>query len=238
MKLKQEAINSFITLLTAAGSIGVEKLIISKDLVRGLDEKKTVGILSTTGSPDIEDNVIAVNRVKELLSRLKLVGGGEAEVSATFAGTTNEISMLELAGKKSKTQFRCASIESIKGVPKGFSDPAAWKVTLTGADISNLAQTQAAMDTDTLLLTSRDGTKVSAEFINLNKDTFALELDGVPSAVGTQTSFAVKYWSKALMGLLREAAKVTPDVTLTIGAGGLSFVNVGELVFFTVPSTQ
>lgn len=237
MKLSDSSITALTNMLNTANAVGVDTLIASTDLVRGIDEKKTVGIVSKTGAPALDGKTIAINRVKQLVSRINLVSQrGPLQVTCTMAPNGTDIAALELSSGKSKSQFRCASVDAVKGVPKGFNDVPVWNVTIPAAMIASLAQADAAMGGDGLTLASKDGKVVSVEFIDSNKDTCSLELDteAVSLPGNTSTSFAVKYWSKTLLGLLKEAAK-TSDPKLQIGAGGLTQIEINGMLFFTLP---
>ncbi len=236
-KLADKDLAALTTLINVANSVGVETLIVTTDLIRGIDEKKTVGIVSKTGAPDLSGKQLAVTRVKQLVSRLNLVAArGPLQVECTQAQAGNDIAALELSSGKSKSQFRCASVDAVKGVPKGFNDVPVWEVTIPATMVAAISQADSAMSSDGLTLASKDGKTVSVEFIDTNKDTCSLELEteAVSLPGNTATSFAVKYWSKPLLNLLKEASK-TADPKLQIGAGGLTQIEINGFLFFTLP---
>lgn len=236
LKLSDAAINALTNLISTAHGVGVDTLIIGQNLIRGIDEKKTVGIVSKTGAPDLDGKSIAINRVKQLVSRINLVAArGALQITCTLAANGTDISTIELSSGKSKSQFRCASVDAVKGVPKGFNDIPVWEVTVPATMIASLSQADSAMGGDGLTLASKDGKIVSVEFIDSNKDTCSIELDPEVVNLGsTSTSFAVKYWSKPFLGLLKEAAKFS-DPKLLIGAGGLTQIEINGMLFFTLP---
>lgn len=234
-KLSDAALVALQTLITTANNVGVDTLIITKDLIRGIDEKKTVGIVSVKGAPDLAGHQIATSRVKHLVSRINLVSSaGPLVVDCTSASNGTDIAALELSSGKRKSQFRCSSGDAVKGVPKGFNDVPVWEVTIPAAMVASIAQADSAMGGDGLTLASKDGKTVTVEFIDTNKDTCSIELDTDVVALGKSTSFAVKYWSKTLISLLKEAAK-TADPKLLIGDGGLTQIEINGLLFFTLP---
>lgn len=235
-KLSDAALTALQQLITTANNVGVDTLIVTSDLIRGIDEKKTVGIVSKAGAPDMAGKQLAINRVKQLVSRLNLVASaGPLTVECTAASSGNDIAALELSSGKRKSQFRCASVDAVKGVPKGFNDVPVWELTIPAAMVASIAQADAAMGADGVTIASKDGKTVTVEFIDTNKDTCSIELDTeVVKLGGASTSFAVKYWSKTLLSLLKEAAK-TSDPTLKIGDGGLTQIEINGLLFFTLP---
>jgi uncharacterized membrane protein YkoI len=240
MKLKADAIVALEVLVQTAVVTGVEKLVISGGKIQGIDERKTVGLVTDKGVPDLEGKTIAINRVKTLLSRISLAKAqGDMSIEATVAQNGTDISILELQGGKSKGQFRCASLEAVKGVPKGFQDPLAWEVNITTKLIPLIAQAEASMTTDGITLASKNGKTVTLDLVDSNKDVVDFELDGDAKWIGSGpqgSSFCNKYPSKALLSLLREASKTQPDaVKLSIGQGGLLIVTVNGLDFFALP---
>jgi len=239
MKLKTDTIAALDTLIQTAMLAGVDKLIINGGKIQGIDERKTVGLVTDKNVPDLDGKTIAINRIKQLLSRLNLAKAqGDVTIEATIAANGTDISVLELQAGKSKGQFRCASLEAVKGVPKGFSDPMVWEVRLTAKIIPLIAQAEASMTADGITLASKDGKVVTCELSDSNKDLMVFELDDTASWIGTSPAgvgFCNKYPSKALLALLREASKVQDPVVVTIGQGGLLIINVNGFDFFTLP---
>ena len=241
MKLDQNAIVALDNLVHTALTVGVERLVIGDGKIRGIDEKRTVGIVTDKNVPDLDGKTVALNRLKQLVTRLNLAKAqGDVSIEATVAGNGNEIAILDLKGGKSKAQFRCAALEAVKGIPKGFSDPVVWELTVESKLIPLLAQADGSMSTDGITIASMDGKVVSFELVDSNKDVVSFELENEAAWVGTGTagtSFCNKYPSKSLLVLMREAAKNGDTVKLSMGNGGLLFINIGDFEFFTLPQS-
>lgn len=237
MKLKPDTVNALDTLIQAAVVTGVDKIVISNGKIQGIDERKTVGLVTDKGVPDLEGKTLAINRIKQLVSRMSLARAqGDLTIEATVAANGTDIAILELQGGKSRGQFRCASLEAVKGVPKGFQDPMTWEVDIPNKLIPLIIQAEASMSTDGVTIASADGKTVTVELVDMNKDVITFELDTQARNVGAGgTSFCNKYAAKALFGLLREATKTADPVKVTMGAGGLLIVSVNGLDFFTLP---
>jgi hypothetical protein len=240
MKLKADTIAALDTLIQTATMAGVDKLVITGGKIQGIDERKTVGLVTDKNVPDLDGKTLAINRIKQLLSRLNLAKAqGDVSIEATIASNGTDISALDLQAGKSKGQFRCASLEAVKGVPKGFSDPMVWEVKFSSKLIPLIAPAEASLSTDGITIASKDGQVVTCELVDANKDQVTFELDDPASWVGAKgqagTSFCNKYPAKALLSLLREASKLQDPVTVTIGQGGLLIVNVNGFDFFTLP---
>jgi hypothetical protein len=239
MNLSQTGITGITSLVHIALTVGVDRLVIGDGKIRGIDDKRTVGIVTTNNVPDIGGKTVVLNRLKQLSTRLSLASAqGDVTVDATLAANDTEISILTIKGGKSKGQFRCAAIEAVKGVPKGFSDPVVWELSVRNTLIPLLAQADSSMNADGITIASKDGKAVTIELVDTNKDVMTFELEDEATWVGTATagdSFCNKYPSKSLLTLLREAAKTDASVKLCMGDGGLLFITINGYEFFTLP---
>jgi hypothetical protein len=241
MKLSQQTISTLENLIHISQTVGVERLIIGDNKIRGIDEKRTVGIVTDKNVPDLGGNSIALNRLKQLLTRLNLAKAqGEVSIETTLASNGTDIFILDIKGGKSKSQFRCASLESVKGVPKGFTDAVVWVLNIDSKIIPLLAQAEGSLNSDGITIVSKDGAIVSLELVDANKDMVSFELDSNATWVGTGDSgngFCNKYPAKSLLSLLREASKVSDSVKLSMSNGGLLFITIGDFEFFTLPQS-
>jgi hypothetical protein len=242
MKLTPAAVTALDSLLQTANAVGIEKLIIGNGLIRGVDEKKTVAVVTDKNVPDLDGKSITVNRIKQLLQRFSLAKTqGDLALEATVHANGVDITLIDIAGGKSKSQFRCASLEAVKGVPKGMSDPAVWSLKLASKMVPIIAQAEASLASTGVTLASKDGKTVSVELVDtVHKDVTSIELDDEATWIGTgaaASSFCNKYTTKALLGLLREAAKDGDVIELKIGQGGLLMVDVAGVGFVTLPHT-
>jgi len=71
-----------------------------------------------------------------------------------------------------------------------------------------------------------------------HKDQVVFELDDEAEWIAKSTagtSFCNRYPAKALLSLLREAAKTQDPVKVTVGQGGLLIIDVNGFDFFTLP---
>lgn len=239
MKLTDPVITSVDSLLAVLDTLGIEKLIIEPGKIRAIDEKKTLGTITTQNVPDLSGKTIAVNRVKALKARMALAKAqGAVSITATFDQAGTAVTMLEVSAGRSKSQFRCASADAVK-VPKTFNDKPAFEVTISNKLIPLLIQADAAMATDAITIASKDAKTVTLELVDANKDVYTFEVDKPTVSLNpgkTANSFVFKYPSKALTGLLKEAAKTaTDEVKLSIGEQGILLIDVAGYQFFTLP---
>ena len=78
MKLSATEIIKLENIINAARSSGIDKLIIEPGKVRGIDEKKTVVIISDHEIPDLGGKTLGLNRLHLLQDRLGLVRTGDS----------------------------------------------------------------------------------------------------------------------------------------------------------------
>lgn len=239
MKLADPVITSVDSLLSVLDTLGIEKLIVEPGKIRAIDEKKTLGTITTQNVPDLSGKTLAISRVKALRARISLAKAqGAVAITATFDQAGTSVTMLEVAAGRSKSQFRCASADAVK-VPKTFNDKPAFEVLISNKLIPLLGQAEAAMAADAITIASKDAKTVSLELVDANKDVYTFEVDKPTSSLNpgkTANSFVFKYPSKALTGLLKEAAKTaTDEVKLSIGEQGILLIDVAGYQFFTLP---
>ena len=239
MKLTTDAINRLSTLIQTSMVAGLKKMIIEPGKIRGIDEKQSVVVITTDNVPDLSGKSIGITRIEQLSARLALVGSqGDVAIEATET-PSNDISILDLSSGKTKAQFRCATVEAVKGIPKNITDVLVWEVAVNSKLLPTLTQAVSAMSAETITIASRDGASVSFECIDLNKDVFTTDAEDGPQWIGSgtpSTSFVNKYPAKTLLGLLKEASKSTDPVIIKIGQGGILSLKVNSFDFFVLPS--
>lgn len=241
MKLSTESTFRLEQLISTATIAGIKKLVIETGKIRGIDEKQSVVIITDQQVPDLDGKQIGINRVDALFARLNLVKSqGDLQVEATQSSAApTDISLLDLQAGKTKAQFRCASVEAVKGVPKNVTDTLVWEIKVTSKMIPTLTQGVSAMGSEHITLASRDGTSVSFECVDTNKDVFTTDAEEPPAWVGQgapSTSFCQKYPAKTFISLLKEATKYADPLTLSLGEGGILSLKVNGFDFFIIPA--
>ena len=240
MKLSTDAINQLNLLVQTAMIAGLKKLVIEPDKVRGIDEKQSVVVISSTNVPDLNGKQIGINRIDQLSARINLVKSqGDLSIEATPSQqNAADISILDLSVGKTKAQFRCASVEAVKGVPKNITDTLVWEIKVGSKALPTITQGVSAMGSEQLTIASRDGKTVSFECVDTNKDVFTTDSDVPPNWIGdgtAGTSFCQKYPAKTLLALIKEAAKTEDPVTLKLGEGGILNLEVNKFNFYIIP---
>lgn len=241
MKFNTDSIHRLTTLVQTAMVAGLKKVVIEPGKVRGIDEKQSVVVISTDNVPDLNGKSVGITRIDSLYARLSLVGSqGDVEIEATEVPNANDISILDLQCGKTKAQFRCASVEAVKGVPKNITDTLVWQIAVNSTLLPTLTQAVSAMEAETITIASRDGTQVSFELVDKNKDVFTTDAEDAPQWIGQNSSpgsFVQKYPAKTLLGLLKEASKTTNPLLIKIGEGGILSLKVNGFDFYVIPQS-
>lgn len=239
MKLTSDTIAQLDLLVQTAMIAGLKKLVVEPGKVRGIDEKQSVVIISTTNVPDLSGKQIGINRIDQLSARISLIKArGDLLIDASEAQNGVDISLLDLSAGKTKAQFRCASVEAVKGVPKNITDTLVWEIRVNSKALPAISQGVSAMGSEHITLASRDGTTVSFECQDTNKDIFTTDVDDAPKWIGTgaaSSSFCQKYPAKTLLALIKEAAKHEDPVVLRLGEGGILNLVVNQFNFYVIP---
>jgi 3-dehydroquinate synthase class II len=240
LKLTTDTIAQLDQLVQTAMIAGLKKLVIEPGKIRGIDEKQSVVVISTANVPDLSGKQLGITRIDQLSARINLVKTqGDLTIDATESTANSaDISLLELSVGKTKAQFRCASVEAVKGVPKNITDTLVWEIKVGGKIIPTITQGISAMGSDHLMIASRDGKTVSFECVDTNKDVFTIDADSAPDWIGdgtAPTSFCQKYPAKTLLALIKEALKTEPVVALRLGEGGILNLEVNKFNFYVIP---
>ena len=239
MKLTKKSIDDLYSLVLTALVANIKKLIIEPGKIRGIDEKQSVVVITDQRVPDL-GGTAGINRLELLAARLNLIKNqGDLDVEVTMAPNGTDVSMMELSSGKVKTQFRCASVESVKGVPKTSVDTLVWDIKLGTKELLAIAQGAGAMGAETITIASKDGVTVSIECIDANKDVFSIDLAASATWIGTDapgSSFCQKFAVKTVVPLIKEGVKVQDPMPLYIGAGGILSFKVNDFDFSVIPT--
>jgi hypothetical protein len=242
MKLSTDSIKTLDSLVQTAMVAGIKKLVIEGGKIRGIDEKQQVVIITTANVPDFGGKQIGINRIDQLGQRLNLVKNqGTLDIVATEAANNTDISLLDLSSGKVKAQFRCASVEAVKGVPKNVADTLVWEIKVGAASLPIINQAVSAMGAEAVTIASKNGTTVSIELVDANRDVFSTELPDDALWIGEEApsvngSFCHKYPAKTLVSLLKEALKTCDPLPMQLGEGGIFSFKVNGLDFFILPT--
>lgn len=239
-KLSSDSIKDLDSLIQTALIGGIKKLIVSDGKIRGIDEKQKVVIVTSNKVPDFGNLQFGTSRLDSLASRMSLLKNqGLLDIVCTEYSNNIDVAQLDLSAGKSKAQFRCTPVDTIKGVPKNYMDTLVWEINIDSKVLPIIIQAVSAIGADNITIASKDGLTVLIELIDTNKDVFSSDLSDSVTWIGENSqpsSFCNKYPAKILVSLLKEAFKSEEIVKLSVGEGGILSFEVNKFGFLILPS--
>jgi hypothetical protein len=214
-------------------------LLLKQTLFAGADEKRSVCIVAKDNIPDFGGKSVGINRVGVLLTRLGLVKDSEAFAVETFESARGDISHLEISTKETKVQYRCASAESVKGIPAANSikDSSVYSFTVPAETIALLSKASSAMGAETVTVSAKTNKEVSFDLVDTNNDIFSTKVETDISHVNDETAFAFtfNYPIKQFLSLAKASLGKDGKTTFAIGAKGLLTIPVNGYTFLIIP---
>jgi len=244
MKLNATSIEHLDNLLQTANIAGIDKMIIADGQIRGMDENQTTVIISKENVPEFGKLNVGMNRLGNLVSRLNLVKStGTYEIEAVPAKNGTDVSHIKLSSKDTTVEYRCASVEAIKNIPKAINDKLQWLVEIPGKTVGLASMAIAAMAATNLIITAKKDGTVYFEAIDTNNDNFSTKFAEDASWIPekepepTSKSFSHNYPVKTVLPLLKAAsANGANPVSVMIGEKGILTIIVNGYDFYVVPS--
>jgi hypothetical protein len=237
MKLAKEQITLLDLAVQAAISAGIDKLIIEPGKVRGIDEKKTVVLISEVRVPDLGGKTLSLNRLSLFQDRINLVKESDNfSIELVNAKTGDDINQVNLSGGNTKTSFKCANSETIKGIPKGVNDNWEYAFDVTKTSLDYITRAVSAMSADTVTITCKDKKTVDVELYDVNKDSFVCKLAESITSVspaGKNGSFAYNYPAKTLLPLLKKVSG--ESISFILGEKGILQIFINEHSIMVLP---
>lgn len=236
MKLSKDIIDYIRNVVKIAKTVGIESVAFEKDMVRAMDENKTVVICHTDGVPDLPFDGIGIGRLDVFSSRFALVDGREgfatdAEISTK--DNSQQVSQLIFKAKNIKVDYRCANTQTIKA-PKAIKDPMTYEFTISADTVDILSKAQTAMSVDYVTIISNREKGMSFELVDTNNDVFSYEFSdqAVTITDRTDSEFVHRYPVKTVIALLKQGFN-TP---IQVGQRGFLRVIVNGINVTILPS--
>lgn len=173
-----------------------------------------------------------------LLTRLGLVKDTDQFSVEAVESTKGDVSHLEISAAGTKVQYRCASAESIKGVPgaNSIKDASVYSFKIPQETVALLSKAASAMGSETVTISAKNNNEVLFDLVDTNNDIFSTKVETSISHVNNETSFAFtfNYPIKQFLSLMKASSKETaPEVA--IGAKGLLTIPVSGYTFLVIP---
>jgi hypothetical protein len=211
---------------------------LNQTLFVGADEKRTVCIVAKDNIPDFGGKSVGINRVGVLLTRLGLVKDTETYSVESFESTKGDVSHLEISAKETKVQYRCASAESVKGIPAANSikDSSVYEFSVPQETVALLSKAASAMSSETVAISAKNNKEIIFDLVDSNNDVFSTKVETDIRHVNNETSFAFtfNYPIKQFLALVKASSKDS-KTTLAIGGKGLLTIPVSGYTFLIIP---
>lgn len=234
MKLEESKVDYIFNVVKTANIVNVDNIIIEPDMVRSMNEERTVGLFTDIDVPEMPFGSIGITRIHDLMSRFSIAKDTDNFVMEV-SGNDEHATQFVLKGKGLKIDYRCGDPRKLTA-PKHLNDVDCYKVKLTEDAVSMYQKGIAAMSADEVSIVSNDG--VSFEFADLSHDIytykFADNVELVPNdegEVSSSTKFVHRYSAKTLMALFKN----NPEAEFTVGLKGMLKFPLNGLTVFVLP---
>ena len=235
MKLQDDIVEYISNVVKTANIVAVDSVIIEPDMVRSINDDRTVGIYSNQNVPAVPFGAIGLTRIQDLSSRFAIAKELD-NFSMEVTGNDEHITMFTLKAKGLKIEYRCGDPRKLRA-PKVLNDVNCYKIQLTEDAVGLFQKGASAMSADEVSIVSNDG--VSFEFSDLSHDIysykFADNVELVPNEEGevsSSTKFVHRYHAKTLLALFKN----NPEATFTVGQKGMLQFPLNDLTVFVLPS--
>ena len=235
MKLSKDLVNYIRNIVKVAKLIGIESAAVEKDLVRAMDENKTVVICHTDDVPDIPFDGIGIGRLDVFSSRFALIDGREGfstDAEINVKDGTNQVAQLIFKATNIKVEYRCANSTTIKA-PKAIKDTMISEFKLNADGVETFVKAHSAMSVDYVTVISNSkGT--TFELIDTNSDVFshAFTDQAVSLSDRSNVEFVHRYPAKTLVSIFKQ----DPNQTVEISTKGILKTRISGLDVFVLPS--
>lgn len=230
MKLEAKEVQNLTGLLRSCAALGIENILIEEGFARGVNEDKSCVFISDQNIPSFGANKIGLSRLGVLLSRLNLMANVKDSGVDAKETAKSEISHLEIAGGRSKMQYRCAAPSLVKA-PKSVNDTPTWMVTIKQEELELLVNSIKLMGAKRVVLILQDS-QIRVECSDTNNDIFSSTLETPPIQVDPDVtldnSFVHYYPADVLLSVFKQNSG---DIEMVVGElGTLSMTASGHPV--------
>jgi hypothetical protein len=231
MKLSQDLISFIETVVKTGQSVNIDNVIIEPDMVRAIDDARTVVLYQNTNVPEMPFGSIGLNRINIFLSRLEIAKSQDNfTLDVTVDDDAEYARAVTMKGTGTKIDYRCANPATIQA-PRQINDNLIYRVQMNAEAVSLLQKGQVAMGSETVTIVSDDG--VSFELTDVNSDvfkhTFAPDIELLDE--DASPSFTHRYPAKTLLALFKQ----NPDGHFDIGEKGILNISVNGLSIYVLP---
>lgn len=237
-KLSKASIKMIKDAMRTASILGMEKLVIDNHSIRGeSQENSTLMLLKFPEDMDLEFGAMAITRVPELMSRMRILGNDGDIVPDYKSRDSGDQFVFRLKLKRGRTsvEFKCADPAYVKA-PKAFNDPDCYSFAVTPEDLEVMLSAKAVMQTDKITFIGNEDGKVefTASASEGDKLLHSLE-DSYENLCDGNDSFTYSYKTKILFPILKELLSGEEGETITISRRGIIKVYINDIPSFVFP---
>lgn len=231
MKLPQTTIDFLINVVQAARELGMERIQIEPNNIRGLDEHQTVSIFDESDTPTIPYNAIHFVRLDVLIARYNIIKDSPDFSMEVFGDKNDEYPLtIKMKSKSSSIDYKCGKPMKTL-VPR---DKPRFKVPFTPESVQILQKSMSAISSESVTINSNNG--VSFEITDVNNDSikhvFATEDQVENLADETNKKFVHSFSRKKVLTVLN--TNPSPGYFI-IGAKGTLNVQYRGLSVYILP---
>lgn len=233
MNLTDQVVDFIKNATKTARTIGIESIAIEKNIIRAMDENKTV-VICDNNVPDLPFAGIGIGRVGIFDSRISLIENQQNVIVETIIDPdTKQVIQIIFNTKNIKIEYRCADVSKIKA-PKQIKDTMDSVFMIPKNIVEILVKAQAAMGDDKVTFISNEK-GMSFEIVDCSSnDVFSYIFAEQARSLHEDKSneFVFRYPIKTLIQLLKQEF----DQTVEVSVKGILKFNVNNLNTYVIPS--
>jgi len=238
VKLNDDVVSYIASVAQLARTVGIDDVSIESNVVRGINDDRTVVLLTTENIPDFSFGGVGLNRIDTFIARYETAKSQdnltlEAEVTKP-TDDNNFVRSLILKGNNIKIDYRCANPTTIKA-PRQINDALKTQVKLNSESVVILQRGQSAMMNSETVAIGSANDQVTFEIADVNKDTLKYTLTNKLESLagGEKTQFTFNYPIKILLALFKQNS----EGYFQIGQRGILMFPLKNLSFYVLPQS-
>lgn len=231
MKLTQDLIDFIENVVKTGQSVGIDNVIIEPDMVRAIDDARTVVLYQDTNVPEMPFGSIGLNRISVFLTRLEIAKSQDKFTFDVLVGDGDEYARsVTMKGSGLKIDYRCANPTTIQA-PRQINDKLVYRIQLNAEGVSLLQKGQAATGSENVAIISNGD--VSFELTDINNDVFKHTFASNVKLLDEDApeTFLHQYPVKTLLALFKQ----NPEGYFEIGEKGILNITVNDLNIYVLP---
>ena len=231
MNINTDTLLQIENIIKSAKLVDISEMIISKELIRGINKSKTAFMLSEAELSD-DFETLAINRPDVFTSRFNLVKDiDDCKTTAKLKEKDNDtfIEQLDFKSKSVKVQYRTCNPAMVTA-PKSINDKDTYFIKFSDVDVRTLLKSQASIDTENIkLIGNEEG--LSYQLTDLSGDNITIDSDSSIDCDDSKFSFSFNFAQKPFLALLKNSE----SFEFTLGKKGIFKIKVNNIYFYLLP---